>query len=110
MEINKDISTDSVFIKRSEIKSKPNKLNFQDIIKTIPENSFNEPQEELKKTKVESRWRILEINDKKYVEISFLDLNNKRTFVDKYGDFVESVVDDKYNKYVVASYYYYSDS
>lgn len=107
---NNNISADSVFIKQSEIKPKPTKLHINEILKTIPENSFHTPQADMKKTKIEHRWRILQINNKKYVEISFLSSDNKRTFINKYGEFIQSNVDEKYNDYVVDIYYYYSDT
>ena len=88
------------------------KIEYESIIKTIPENSYEEPQED-KKNKIETRWRFLEIRNtptiKTVVEISKCKPGFEREYLNKNMKWIPASVDPIFDQYVVKQYYYYSD-
>jgi hypothetical protein len=60
--------------------------------------------------KIEWRWRFLEIDKKKKVEISYLKYDSdQRVYYNYNGEWVPRTVDPIYDTYVIEQYYYYSD-
>lgn len=99
----------SIFIKQSELPKEENKFSYKDIKSNIPTPNYNNPQLELRKTTTEWRWRFYNIYNKKLVEISFLNKNsNERTYVDKYGNFINTLVPKEYDKYIIEEIYCYT--
>jgi hypothetical protein len=84
----------------------------EELLSLIPKEATNYQNIELAKIMVEWRWRIFDIPGKKnkMVEISYQNVKNPRMYMDKYGKWVERVVSDEFDKYVVQSYYCYTDS
>lgn len=111
------IDTDSVFIKRSELELKEEKipincvLSKSEVFNMIPDNVYAKPNKELEKTKVEMRWRIFKFPNKKndIVEISFKKLNGKRMYINKSGNWIEKEVSNIYDEFVIREYYHYTD-
>jgi hypothetical protein len=82
-------------------------IKFEEIIKTIPKNSFKNEQLNLKHL-TEWRWRILNIKNKKFIEISYNEPNADRLYLDKYNSFIKENIDPLYDKFVVDIFYYYT--
>ncbi|ARF08844.1 hypothetical protein Catovirus_1_894 [Catovirus CTV1] len=106
--MTKDVDS-SIFIKQSEIKKHEHKLKKEDLNKMIPESYLEEENIELKKTMTEWRWRIFEINGKTFTEISKLEPNKKRIYLNKYEKWVERENDDEFNAHIKKKYYYYTN-
>jgi hypothetical protein len=85
------------------------KLDGSMIRDTIPKDSYKTPQVELRKNKIEWRWRFLKINGKEYVEMSSL-LPNKsdRTYANQFGKWKEKNIDPEFDQYVTEIFYYYA--
>jgi hypothetical protein len=105
------MSTNSVFMKKP---AQANKMSYEEILKTIPPNSFGKPQSD-KNNKIEIRWRFLNIPSsspnkyKKIVEISKRHPNSSRKYLNKDNMWTDTVVDPYFDQFVVEQYYYYSD-
>ena len=84
-------------------------ITYTHIIDTIP-NRRSEPLTNWKDTyQQEWRWRILQINDKKMAEISYIDKNNTRFYFIPGKDHYETRnVPKEYDQYVTETYYDYS--
>ena len=95
--------SDSVFV------SKPKRLRieYDSIIKTIPQNSFTEPQKD-QINKTETRWRFFQIGDKNMVEVNRKTPNGVREYL-KRDKWIVYEVDNSFDSYVTKQYYYYSD-
>jgi hypothetical protein len=112
-------SESSIFIKQSDIAKEEHKLNYKDLLESIPEDRYEQEQLDLKSNHLEWRWRIMEINDKKMVEISILipetidESGNfvppSRKYIDKYGKWVNREIDKLFDQYVTKQYFYYTD-
>ena len=101
--------TNSIFVKQSEIKRPECKLDYNEIIKSIPDEAVENELPEYRKTHNEWRWRFLDINGKKTVEISMLNKGEPtRKYINKYGQMVEYTVDPQYDQYVTKTLYYYT--
>ena len=106
------MSTNSVFMKKTQ---QNYKICYESILKTIPDNSYTEPQND-KNDKVEMRWRFLHIptnsseeKNKKMVEISKRRPGGIREFLNKQMEWIVATVDPYFDQYVTKQYYYYSD-
>ena len=106
------MSTNSVFMKKTQ---QNYKICYESILKTIPDNSYTEPQND-KNDKVEMRWRFLNIPNssqdkyKKMVEISKRRPGAAREFLNKQMEWIVATVDPYFDQYVTKQYYYYSDN
>ena len=113
-------STNSIFIKHLDVPRPEHKLNYKDILESIPEDKYENEQEELKKDHLCWRWRFLKISDKQIVEISIttpetIDDNghvipSAIKYIDKYGKWVNHDIDKSFDKYVVKQYFYYTSN
>lgn len=102
-------STPSIFLKRSELPKDEHKLCRDSVHSSIPENSLSSPDLEMGKIKTEWRWRFLKLHNKEIVEISYKkSLDTKRTFMNKFGDWVQRDVDKMYDTYVIKELYDYT--
>jgi hypothetical protein len=82
-------------------------LDYNDILKEIPNNCSNCEIKELQKTHTEWRWRFFTINCVNFVEISNKQPNKNRMYMDNTGEWVNYNVNEKWKKYLVKSKYYY---
>lgn len=77
----------------------------------IPKNNLTVPDiNKLKKCCKEWRWRIIEINDKSYAEISYFEPKTKKRFYmsGRTNSWEEQKVDPIYDKHVKEQYFYYT--
>lgn len=99
----------SIFIKKNEIKKDEQKLKKEDIEKMIPSSYVEKENLELRKSMIEWRWRVFEINNKTYTEISKMEPNKKRIYLNKYEKWVELEDNTLYDKYIIKQYFCYAD-
>ena len=98
--------SDSIFVK---IYNNKKKINKKDIFNSIPKNALDYSDEELKKTNTEWRWRIYNIDDKEYIEISYTK-DGKQLFLNhdnKWISYPENML-KSYKKSIIKEYYYYT--
>lgn len=89
------------------------KLTYTNVMEIIPETYVTEPLKDwTMKYDTEWRWRFLKFNGRFVVEVSHKHANNKhRMFCDKFGQWVNNIIiDPTYDKYVVESYYVYTNT
>jgi len=87
------------------------KLTYTIVMESIPDNKLTKPIKDWHKQYVtEWRWRFLDINERKIVEISYLKYNSKRMYVNKYGEHVSSQVSKAFDQFVTEEYYVYATS
>lgn len=111
--------SNSIFISQSEAGKDSDisgKVTYTSIFESIPENKLEKPLANWnKKYKTEWRWRFLRINfaqmkDRYVVEISYIKYNsNKRIYFNRYGEWVERVIDPIYDKFVEQEYFVYAN-
>jgi hypothetical protein len=95
-----------IFIKKNSlIKS----INLDELKENIPKEAINKPDIIQQKTKVEWRWRFLNIYNKNIVEISYIEPNSERIYLDKYGQWKAMNINEYYDKFVISKYYYYAE-
>lgn len=87
-------------------------LSKQEILSSIPQNALDCENINLKSTKTEYRWRILNIEniENEIIEISMKLKDAERLFLNQSGNWIEynnNNNNNNYDKYVVKSYYYY---
>jgi hypothetical protein len=100
----------TVFIRHTELEKPIDKLDTDQLYETIPKNYLDNPNSEYRKTMIEWRWRFLEINGKKFVEISSCKPNDTRKYINKQGKLVEKNVDKFFDKFVTKQCFYYTDN
>jgi len=100
----------SIFVKNIESNEteKSEAFNYSDLLSIIPEGHFDTAQPELKKVHTEWRWRLLNIDGKRYLETSYEKVGSQRLYLNKNEKYIERIVDTKYDKFVTKSFYYYS--
>jgi hypothetical protein len=83
-------------------------LSKEEILSSIPNNSFDSEQKDLQNVKTEYRWRIMNIEniDNEIIEISIKKTNENRLYLNQSGEWIE-YDSQNYDKYVTKSYYYY---
>ena len=92
-----------IFIKKGK------SLSYNNIVKSIPTNSYKSEQKELlKKGLKEWRWRFIKLDRHMKVEISCNEINKHRLYLLDNGDWVKRKISDIYDDFVVKQYYYYS--
>lgn len=103
--------TNSVFAKRSL----NYKIDYKSVLKTIPENSYIEPQND-KTEKIETRWRFLCIpletnkqKTKRMIEISRKKPNSEREYLSKGMKWIMTTIDPIFDQFVEKQYFYYSN-
>ena len=100
----------NIFIKKSELEKKEKKISKNDIKSMIPSDSLKNKDSAKKSSMIEFRWKIYIIDGVgKYIEISKKYPGKKRVFLNRYGKWVESNVDNAYAQYCKEKYYYYTD-
>jgi hypothetical protein len=107
------MDSNSIFISRDQLdNSLHGRITYTDILGTIPPNSSEFPKEsnEWKNNKLtEWRWRFLQFNNFKTVEISSLKYNNNtRLYFNNKGNWVYRTVPKVYDDYVIKEFYYYT--
>lgn len=83
-------------------------LSKEEILSSIPIDSFDHEKKDLQENKTEYRWRILNIENigNEIIEISIKYPNKNRLYLNQSGEWIE-YDSQNYDKYVVKSYYYY---
>ena len=82
-------------------------LSLDDIKRSIPEESFKIPRPDLLKTHTEWRWRFFNIEGRQLIEISKLEPNNERVYVDNTSKWTKCTLDASWEKYIVNERYCY---
>ena len=82
-------------------------LSYQDIIKNIPKEAINQPNLILQKTHTEWRWRFFDLKGRKLVEISKLEPNKDRTYMDNTGKWVKYTLVGGWDQFLIESKYCY---
>jgi len=81
------------------------------ILNTIPKNATTKKLDNWEKDmSTEWRWRFLEFNNKRTVEISYLKNkpNSERLYYNKFGEWVRRDVPEEYDEFVIKVFYYYN--
>lgn len=100
--------SNSIFCTYEELENE-NKLTYTVVYDSIPDHSNLVSIEGWeKKYLVEWRWRFLQFNDRKVVEISYQNKNKERYYMNKYGEWVKRNISNIYDKLVIEEYYYYT--
>lgn len=100
--------SNSIFCTYDELENE-NKLTYTVVYDSIPDHTNSVPIKGWeKKYLVEWRWRFLQSDDRKVVEISYQNKNNERYYMSKYGEWVKRNIPDIYDKFVIEEYYYYT--
>ena len=81
-------------------------LTYTNVIDTIPKNHYKKPQVNTNNL-TEWRWRILLLQDKRSVEISYM-YQNTRMYLNNYGRWVQKTVPPEFDDFVIEEYYYYT--
>ena len=98
----------SVFAKK-QINTSIIKLDIDLIKNTIPANASKTYDAQLARNHTETRWRILNINNKNYIEISRKKPSNStREYVTHDMQWGIRDIGDEYDNNVIEQYYYYS--
>jgi hypothetical protein len=86
-------------------------IEYNKVISSIPKDATDKPNIDLfKQGYREWRWRFLKFNEKKTVEISYRDNDDKekRFYLNKSKKWINKEISLKYDKFVQITYYYYS--
>lgn len=106
------MNTESIFIKPDEINNDniSGKITYTNILEIIPKTSTPHPLANWKNLKkIEWRWRFLKFNERFIVEISYQKYNDeKRTYFNQKGQWVQRSIDPSYDNYVIKEFYYYT--
>uniref|UniRef100_A0A6C0EET1 Uncharacterized protein n=1 Tax=viral metagenome TaxID=1070528 RepID=A0A6C0EET1_9ZZZZ len=102
------MSTDSIFVKLSELPKEEFRLTKEYLEGTIPDNCVNEEDKNLASIATEWRWRFFKIGEKSVVEISKKKCNEEREYLNKYGQWVKSDIGNKYDNYITKVLYNYT--
>jgi hypothetical protein len=106
----------SIFISQNENSKDSDlsgKITYTSFLETIPHDKRENPLLNWKnKYKTEWRWRFLLLKGDKnrdVIEISYIKNNSdKRIYINKYGVWVERVVDPIFDQFVKQQYFYYT--
>ncbi len=104
----------SIFITNSEDDSESKDISGRVtatcVLTTIPENATVDKMENWEDTMgTEWRWRFLEYDNRRTVEISFVKRESPiRKYYNRYGEWVERDVPKEYDQHVVKTFYYYN--
>lgn len=116
MSSNENEETFDIFLKkydadRYEHCSVDKPLDYQKILSIIPPDAKTDPDStKIDKGHKEWRWRILKVNNKPKVEISYLDPSNKkRYYINNKGKWVDKKLSKEYDLCVIKKFYYYTD-
>lgn len=81
------------------------------ILKMIPQGHVKKQDLSLQKVCTEWRWRLLTINKKNYIEISFKKCDSEnRMFKTKSKGWCPKTIDASFDKYVIDEYFYYVEN
>lgn len=108
---------DNVFVPQKKSDMEPNsddisgKITYTNIIESLPETHRIEPMDNWREQGLtEWRWRFLDIEGRKVVEISGLRPNeNQRLYFNKHCQWIKRDVDPVFDKYVKEVYYCYAN-
>lgn len=98
----------NLFVKKIKSCKNIHILEKQKILDMLPPNVATSENVELQKTNVEWRVRFLLINNKELVEIRNRFPNNKCTYVNKNGKWIEYNIDPVFDNFVTKQYYIYT--
>lgn len=106
--------SDNIFIKKEDVGKYEKVINFpldnEQVLSTIPTSAVKKPNNDLLlKGSTEWRWRIFNFDGKKKIEMSYYNINMKsRMYFNNNGEWVERDISEKYDKYVIDSFFYYN--
>ena len=84
-------------------------LDSHDLNNMIPESATPLKRNVIPNDTIEWRWRFFNINNRKLIEISYLNSNNnKRIYTDYTGDKTEYDIDSKWDIYLTKVLYAYA--
>jgi hypothetical protein len=84
-------------------------LNSYDLNNMIPKSATTQRHNVIPNNTIEWRWRFFNINNRKLIEISYLDSNNnKRIYTDYTGNKIEYDIDCKWDVYLTKVLYAYA--
>ena len=100
----------SIFLtQHSDTKDLSYKVSYTNIIEAIPEDKVTKRLFGWEKIfNKEYRWRILEFNNKKVAEISYMNCNGPRVYFTKEGEWGTRDVPCIYDSYVIEEFFYYT--
>lgn len=85
-----------------------------DILKCIPIDALRSENINLKNVKTEWRWRMFRFptengSSKEVIEISFVKPGQCRLYINKNSEWVQRIISDEYDIFLVDKYYHYVD-
>ena len=87
------------------------KVQKEDIISTIPTEHYKRPVYANRDEYIEWRWRFYNIDGNSFTEISKMNPNQPRVYLDKRTTkWIPCQDIKKYKKYITDEYYYYTKS
>lgn len=98
----------SIFSKSKNNEDNKVVLSKKDILQSIPEGYVKSENKIKQKNHTEWRWRIYNIDNNIYTEISKLEPNCKRQFFDNTGNMIDYDLDNSFDKYITEQYFYYA--
>jgi hypothetical protein len=104
------MDTDIFITKSEKDDDMSGKLTVTCVLNTIPNQAVTDRLTNWKQSmKTEWRWRFLEFDGRRTVEISYETADSdKRLYFNKFGEWVERNVPTEYDKYVIQTFYYYN--
>lgn len=83
-------------------------LSLDDIIKSIPPNATIHPNEHLRSTHTEWRWRFFEMKERKLVEISKKTPDSDRIYMNNTGKWISNFeLEGNWDKFLTDTRYFY---
>jgi hypothetical protein len=110
----KDNKQENIILIEKDNKKEKNKKKFtfkkRDIIKSIPKEHYDEPNEELSKNLIEWRWRFITMDKFDFIEVSQKTYNKERLYINNECKWVNREVPSDYDKFVTKVVYAYMPS
>lgn len=98
----------SIFEKSDAIE--PTCIDKDTLMELLPKINYPKPQTDLRQKYEEWRFRFLDIKGQPFIEISKLDLKQKRLFINNQTEWTDYKVPAKYDRYVTKIIYAYPDN
>lgn len=82
-------------------------LDRNDLLSTIPDEA-TEVEREPQQNEVAWRWRFFNINDRRMIEISYIEPGKSRVYLDYAGNKTQFNIHSSWDQYVTRTLYYYA--
>jgi hypothetical protein len=99
----------NIFVKLTDKPRQKFKFDNENLKNSIPINALDKSDLNMSKTYIEWRWRIFNIKQKEYVEISYQIPNGKRIFINKYSEWTDKTPDNDFDNFVIKQYFSYTE-